>query len=155
MAIICIDFDGTVVTHEFPKVGRDIGAVPVLKRLVNAGHQLILFTMRSKLEGISPITNKMESGGLTDAIQWFIDNGIQLWAVNENPNQKTWTSSPKPYSQLYIDDAALGCPLAIDDPNMPGRCERPYANWEEIEELLELLEYLPAKPDTYTQMFTQ
>jgi len=28
---IVIDFDGTVVTHEFPKVGRDIGAVPVLK----------------------------------------------------------------------------------------------------------------------------
>jgi len=31
---ICIDFDGTCVTHEFPKVGKDIGAVPVLKKLV-------------------------------------------------------------------------------------------------------------------------
>ena len=31
MATIAIDFDGTVVTHEYPKVGRDIGAVPVLK----------------------------------------------------------------------------------------------------------------------------
>lgn len=31
MAIIGIDFDGTVVTHDFPKIGKDIGAVPVLK----------------------------------------------------------------------------------------------------------------------------
>jgi hypothetical protein len=29
--IIAVDFDGTCVTHEYPKVGRDIGAVPVLK----------------------------------------------------------------------------------------------------------------------------
>ena len=33
---ICVDFDGTCVTHEFPKVGKDIGAVPVLKKLVDA-----------------------------------------------------------------------------------------------------------------------
>ena len=31
---ICIDFDGTCVTHEFPKVGKDIGAVSVLKKLL-------------------------------------------------------------------------------------------------------------------------
>lgn len=30
---IVIDFDGTCVTHEFPLVGKDIGAVPVLKKL--------------------------------------------------------------------------------------------------------------------------
>lgn len=38
---IAIDFDGTCVYHEFPKVGGDIGAVPVLKRLVEEGHQLV------------------------------------------------------------------------------------------------------------------
>lgn len=32
MAIIGIDFDGTVVTHDFPKIGKNIGAVPILKR---------------------------------------------------------------------------------------------------------------------------
>lgn len=31
MAIIGIDFDGTVVTHDFPKIGKDIGAVTILK----------------------------------------------------------------------------------------------------------------------------
>ena len=45
--VIAVDFDGTCVTHEFPKVGKDIGAVPVLKKLVEKGHQIILHTMRS------------------------------------------------------------------------------------------------------------
>ena len=44
---INIDFDGTCVTHDFPKVGKSIGAEKVLKRLTDNGHQLILFTMRS------------------------------------------------------------------------------------------------------------
>jgi hypothetical protein len=48
---ICIDFDGTCVTHEFPEVGKDIGAVPVLRKLVEQGHNLILFTMRSDFKG--------------------------------------------------------------------------------------------------------
>ena len=47
--IIAIDFDGTCVTHEFPAVGRDIGAVPVLKAMVDRGDQLILFTMRNNI----------------------------------------------------------------------------------------------------------
>lgn len=45
--IIAVDFDGTVVSHEYPHIGEDIGAVPVLKELVAAGHKLILYTMRS------------------------------------------------------------------------------------------------------------
>jgi hypothetical protein len=31
--VVGVDFDGTCVTHEYPKIGRDIGAVPVLKEL--------------------------------------------------------------------------------------------------------------------------
>ena len=45
--IIAVDFDGTCVSHEYPKVGKDIGAVPVLKALVEIGHKIILNTMRS------------------------------------------------------------------------------------------------------------
>jgi len=30
---IVIDFDGTCVTHDFPRVGKDIGAEPVLRKL--------------------------------------------------------------------------------------------------------------------------
>lgn len=34
---IAIDFDGTCVSNDFPKIGKDIGAVPVLKELVEKG----------------------------------------------------------------------------------------------------------------------
>ena len=114
---IAVDFDGTCVTHEYPNVGRDIGAVPVLKKLVEAGHKLILNTMRSGDE-------------LADAIQWFIDNDIPLFGANENPTQKSWTASPKVYAHIYIDDAALGCPLTTD------KITRPFVDWKEVEKQL-------------------
>lgn len=85
--IIAVDFDGTCVTHEFPKVGRDIGAAPVLKRLANNGHQLILYTMRSMKPGISPITQKTEDGGLAAAIKWFKKNNIPLHGIQREPKQ--------------------------------------------------------------------
>lgn len=96
--IIGIDFDGTVVTHKYPNIGEDVGAVPVLKGLLNKGHRLILYTMRSGKE-------------LDEAVDWFKDKDIELYGVNENPEQHVWTSSPKPYCNMYIDDSAFGCPL--------------------------------------------
>lgn len=116
--IIAVDFDGTCVTHEYPKVGRFIGAEPVLKELVDAGHKLILWTMRS-------------DEPLFDAVQWFAEREIPLFGVNSNPEQSTWTKSPKAYAQLYIDDAALGIPLCE---GLNG--ERPFVNWEKVRELL-------------------
>lgn len=116
---IAIDFDGTCVTHEYPKVGKDIGAVPVLKKLTDSGHQLILNTMRSGKE-------------LVDAIKWFIDNDIPLFGANENPTQKSWTSSPKVYAHLYIDDAALGCPTKLD----PAISSRPFVDWDVVDTYL-------------------
>lgn len=44
---VVLDFDGTVLTHDFPELGKDIGAIPVLKKIVANGHKLVLFTMRS------------------------------------------------------------------------------------------------------------
>lgn len=103
---IVLDFDGTVVKHKYPAVGEDIGAVPVLKRLAANGCSLLLSTMRSR-----------NSGGvdtLQPAIDWFEQRGIPLAGINENPTQKEWTSSPKVYGDIYIDDAALGAPLKMD-----------------------------------------
>jgi hypothetical protein len=133
---INIDFDGTCVTHSFPQVGKSIGAVPVLKKLTDAGHQLILFTMRSNKitfknisEGIVPDT---KGRFLNDAIQWFIDNEIPLYAVQSNPDQHNWTESPKSYAEMMIDDSALGCPLKYD-PELSGR---PFVDWKKVEEIL-------------------
>ena len=128
--IIAVDFDGTCVSHEFPRIGRDIGAVPVLKKLVANGHKLILFTMRSDKQGISPVTKKTEDGGLTDAIEWFKKNDIELYGIQTNPTQNEWTTSPKCYAELYIDDAALGCPLIYN------RADRPFVDWFKVEKEL-------------------
>ena len=133
---ICIDFDGTCVSHEFPKIGKDIGAVPVLKRIVGAGHKLILFTMRSDIkEVVSDDYNIHKTAGnyLTDAVNWFKENNIPLWGVNVNPMQKSWTTSPKAYGQLYIDDTALGCPLVYDLETS----DRPFVCWSMVEVMLE------------------
>lgn len=113
---IAIDFDGTCVTHDYPRIGKEIGAIKVLKRLVEAGHKLILNTMRSDKE-------------LQDAVNWFKKNGIELYGVNENPTQKRWTNSPKVYAHMYIDDAALGCPLI----NAPELSNRPFVDWDSID----------------------
>jgi hypothetical protein len=132
---ICIDFDGTCVTHEFPKVGKDIGAIPVLNKIADAGHNLILFTMRSDIEEVTSNDygiHKQAGEYLTDAVNWFIDNHIPLHGVNVNPTQHTWTKSPKAYGQLYIDDAALGCPLLYN----PEISDRPFVDWVKVEEML-------------------
>lgn len=135
---ICIDFDGTCVTHEFPKVGKDIGAIPVLNKIADAGHNLILFTMRSDIEEVTSNDygiHKQAGEYLTDAVNWFIDNHIPLHGVNVNPTQHTWTKSPKAYGQLYIDDAALGCPLIYN----PEISDRPFVDWEKVEEMLKTI----------------
>lgn len=118
--IIAIDFDGTCVTHEYPNVGKDINAIPVLKNIVNKGHKIILYTMRHGKE-------------LQDAVEWFANNSIPLYGINENPTQKNWTKSPKIYAHLYIDDTALGCPLIFNEEYS----DRPYVDWEAVQKLLE------------------
>lgn len=114
---IAIDFDGTCVTHEYPNIGKDIGAIPVLQQLVKDGHQLILYTMRSGKE-------------LDDAVQWFKINNIPLYGINENPSQKRWTTSPKIFAHIYIDDAAIGAPLITYNSNFAPH--RPYICWDNI-----------------------
>ena len=104
---IVLDFDGTVVKHRYPAVGEDIGAVPVLRKLVKNGHLLLLSTMRSR--------NSDGVDTLQPAIDWFAERELPLFGINENPTQKEWTSSPKVYGNVYIDDAALGAPLKTDD----------------------------------------
>jgi hypothetical protein len=127
---ILVDFDGTVVTHEFPNIGKDIGAVPILKKLAANGHKLILFTMRSERPFMH--FNGSVRYVLEEAVDWFKKNDIPLYGVNSNPTQKEWTDSPKAFGQLIIDDIALGCPTKLDKK----RCIRPFVDWEKVEELL-------------------
>lgn len=111
--IIAVDFDGTIVEHEYPAIGPDVpGAFDWLTQFQNAGARLILWTMRSE-------------DTLRDAVLHCKARGIHFWGVNGNPEQN-WSTSPKAYAQVYIDDAAAGCPLVRPS----GR--RPYVDWAAI-----------------------
>jgi hypothetical protein len=116
---VAIDFDGTVVSHEFPAIGKDVGALPIINKLISKGVKIILYTVR---------------GGeyLQAAVEWYKERGIELFGVNENPDQHSWTDSKKPYAELFIDDAAAGAPLIKDD-----SCKLPYIDWKWIEKYLE------------------
>ena len=113
--IIAVDFDGTVVEHAFPDIGAPApGAIEWIKRWHAAGARIILWTMRS-------------GESLTEAHIYLTGNGIELFGVNNNPEQHEWTSSPKAYAHLYVDDAAFGTPTL----KMPGQA-RPVVDWGEV-----------------------
>ena len=119
-SIIAVDFDGTCVEHEYPAIGMEVeGAVDVLRALNKRGHRIILNTMRSG--------EKLDA-----AVKWFRDRKVELWAVNRNPEQEEWTSSPKVYADLYIDDSALGCPIMFLD-----GLRKPVVKWSKVRTLLE------------------
>ena len=113
-----VDFDGTVVRHRYPNIGDDIPhAVRVLKRIVAAGHKIIINTVRGNNTYIH------------DAIDWYEKHNIPLYGINKNPEQ-TWTDSNKVYANFIIDDTAIGTPLCFDNGD-------PYVDWIKIEVFLE------------------
>lgn len=112
LVTIAVDFDGTIVKHEYPDIGPPVpNAIESLLWLQKRGVKLILWTMRS-------------GEALAQAVAYCEAAGITFFGINTNPNQKTWTESPKAYAQLYIDDAAFGCPLwkFVED-------KRPWVDW--------------------------
>lgn len=111
---LAVDFDGTVVEHQFPRVGPDIPfAAHCLRQLVDEhGIRIVLWTCRSGTY-------------LDDAVRWFAERDIPLWGVNANLEQHAWSSSPKAFAHLYVDDMALGVPLL---PAVAGR--RRAVDWQ-------------------------
>lgn len=131
-----LDFDGTTVTHDFPEIGKSIGAEPVLKVLVENGHKIILFTMRSDVtnpQATDPIIKNIPGNYLSEAVAWFEERNISLYGIQTNPTQHEWTSSPKAYGQKIIDDTCLGIPLKYE----PNISSRPFVDWKALLPLLE------------------
>lgn len=123
---IGVDFDGTCVDHKYPLIGDPVDeAIEVIHELMEAGHKIILYTMRS-------------GERLVQAVEYLEESGVVLFAVNNNPTQIAWTASPKIYCHVYIDDAALGCPL--DEPKTPQG--RPTVDWYEVRDILTEQGYL-------------
>ena len=128
--VIAVDFDGTYVKHAFPDIGEDIGAVPVLKELVENGNKLILYTLRADYEALDDDGEFIpDEGGrfLTEAVKWFKRHNIPLFGVQEHPR---YPKSKKLVYNLIIDDRAIGIPL-IEPKN-----EEPYVDWIKLREIL-------------------
>lgn len=96
--IIAVDFDGTIVEHAYPKIGKPIPfAIETLKMLQRDQHLLIMWTVR-------------EGELLDDAIKYCKDRGVEFYAVNSNmPDQvDDEFATRKLNAELFIDDRNLG-----------------------------------------------
>ncbi|MDD3405091.1 MAG: hypothetical protein PHH23_02345 [Paludibacteraceae bacterium] len=97
--IIAVDFDGTIVEHAYPAIGRPIPfAFDVLKRLQDENHhQLILWSVR-------------EGALLEEAVEFCRSNGLEFYAVNKNyPEEKSEDGTSRKLNvDLYIDDRNVG-----------------------------------------------
>ena len=98
--IIAVDFDGTIVEHRYPRIGKPIPhAIETLKKFRDECHLLILWTVR---EGIL----------LQEAVDYCKNQGLDFYAVNANyPDEipgKTLNYSRKLNADLFIDDRNIG-----------------------------------------------
>ena len=97
---IAVDFDGTIVTHEYPKIGEELPfATDTLKMLIKEQHKLILWTVR-------------EGELLDEAVNWCRKRGVEFYAVNKDypEEKKEWNNhfSRKLKVDLWIDDRNIG-----------------------------------------------
>ncbi|MBL7112486.1 MAG: hydrolase [Bacteroidales bacterium] len=95
---IAVDFDGTIVEHEYPKIGKEmLFAFETLKELQKQKHQLILWTYRNGKE-------------LEEAVEYCRNKGIEFYAVNKNyPEEVLDEDTPrKVQADIYIDDRNVG-----------------------------------------------
>jgi hydroxymethylpyrimidine pyrophosphatase-like HAD family hydrolase len=95
---IAVDFDGTIVEHDYPKIGKEkLFAFQTLKELEKLGAQIILWTFRTGKE-------------LEEAIEFCRKNGIEFYAVNNNYPEEIFdgTISRKINADIFIDDKNVG-----------------------------------------------
>jgi len=95
---IAIDFDGTIVEHEYPGIGKEkLFAFQTLRELDKMGARLILWTFRAGKE-------------LDEAVEFCRENGVEFYAVNKNYPEEIFdeTISRKIDADIFIDDKNIG-----------------------------------------------
>ena len=97
--IIAVDFDGTIVEHNYPNIGEEIPfATSTLRMLADQRHRLILWTVRR--------------GELLDeAVEWCRERGVEFYAVNKNFPEEILDDAGcfgKINADVFIDDCSLG-----------------------------------------------
>lgn len=108
---IAVDFDGTIVEHAYPSIGKEmLFAFSTLKALQAKGHQLILWTYR-------------EGELLQEAVEFCSKNGLEFYAINANYPEEIFEPGLSP-RKLDID-------CFIDDRNVGG-----FPGWSQIWQML-------------------
>ncbi len=99
---IAVDFDGTIVEHKYPAIGKEIPfATASLRQLIKDGHKLILWSVR-------------EGKLLEEAVKWCEERGVRFYAVNSDldddahDRQGVANFSRKIKADLFIDDRNVG-----------------------------------------------
>ena len=95
---IAVDFDGTIVEHRYPEIGKEkTFAIQTLRQLQREGHRIILFTSR-------------EGEELAQAVAFCHERGLDFYAVNANePEEALFRNrTAKVIADVYIDDRNLG-----------------------------------------------
>lgn len=98
--VIAVDFDGTIVEHRYPEIGKEVPfAIQTLKMLIKEQHRLILWTVR-------------EGELLDDAVEWCRQRGVEFWTINkdypEEEKENNNNYSRKLKADLFIDDRNVG-----------------------------------------------
>ena len=103
---IYLDFDGTVVEHAYPNMGEpNPMALEVIKKLKDAGHDIILNTYRANLDKklLQDSIDYLNQKVFTDNNVKFVDSKIDPWTFDWD---RITTNDV-----LFIDDIAQFIPL--------------------------------------------
>lgn len=98
MLRIAVDFDGTIVEHSYPAIGKEkLFAFDTLKAMQKKGFRLILWTFRHGKE-------------LEEAVDYCRQNGIEFYAVNKSYPEEEFNNamSRKIDADIFIDDRNFG-----------------------------------------------
>jgi hypothetical protein len=133
---IYLDFDGTVVEHNYPKMGRcNFGSIEIIKKLQDAGHEIILNTYRADCN----------NGTLEEALRLLNEN---YWMVlKDRRNNQDFEMLPitkhckekihpdafdwkqiKETGVMFIDDQATNTPL-----KKAVMCNNMMVDWDELD----------------------
>ncbi len=117
---IAVDFDGTIVEHEYPRIGRERPfATDTLRELINDGHKLILWTVR-------------EGDLLQQAVDWCKSKGVEFYAINKDFPEESKdfnTFSRKLKVDMWIDDRNVG---GLPDWGTIYRMVKEHITWDDI-----------------------
>jgi hydroxymethylpyrimidine pyrophosphatase-like HAD family hydrolase len=134
---IYLDFDGTIVEHNYPLIGKlNPHSLEVIKKLQDAGHNIILNTMRVEFadetmkEALDFINQNEEVTGINISQQTVRKIYPQRWDLDKIEND------------MYLDDIAANIPLI-----KASMVEGFMIDWLEIERQLVEKEILKAETE--------